>query len=157
MLVAQADAVTMGKKYKTRSDAMAALGTESLQESVDGPLARMVGKPLIDWQGQRTCTCCTLCERGTNKIPISVAVDTIVAMQARGLAGVPILSMIGSGQVILIVNCLVCAALSARNVYSENSLTYLLPYHFPSAIGGHEFSPPSRSAGSTVCAFPRRA
>lgn len=46
-------AARMGKKYKTRSEAMDALGQESLQESLNGPLAQFIGPKLIQWQGMR--------------------------------------------------------------------------------------------------------
>lgn len=41
----------MVKKYKTRLEAMTALGEESLQESLQGPLATIVGEKLLNWQG----------------------------------------------------------------------------------------------------------
>lgn len=41
----------MGKKYKTRAEAMTALGDASLQESLEGPLATFVGPYWLNWQG----------------------------------------------------------------------------------------------------------
>jgi hypothetical protein len=50
----------MVKKYKTRAAAMDALGQESLQESINGPLATFIGPKWMQWQGI-TCTVVVLC------------------------------------------------------------------------------------------------
>eukprot|EP00123_Amoebidium_parasiticum_P020703 comp5504_c0_seq1/m.1439 comp5504_c0_seq1/g.1439 ORF comp5504_c0_seq1/g.1439 comp5504_c0_seq1/m.1439 type:complete len:338 (-) comp5504_c0_seq1:456-1469(-) len=65
-------------KYKTRKEAMDALGPV-LNESLNGPISTMLGRDLLDKQ-----------------------VNTIISMQHRRLVGVPLLSLIGSGPLVLI-------------------------------------------------------
>lgn len=41
----------MVKKYKTRADAITALGDDALKESINGPLATLIGPKLMQLQG----------------------------------------------------------------------------------------------------------
>lgn len=71
-------------KYKTRVHAMEALG-DGVSDAIKGPLvARILGNELVEKQ-----------------------VEWIVSLQSLRLTGVPLLSLIGAGKIVLIIVCLV--------------------------------------------------